>query len=101
MNPLATSGGSSRRFTGSGWGTSPTVARPVFQDAAGVNGPSILYDQGLGRYLLTVAHGDNGGHLGVFEAASLPGPWHTVEYEDRWLGMTGGSYLGARFPARW
>ena len=37
----------------------------------------------------------------MFESKSVTGPWYTVEYEDRWLGVTGGDFLGARFPARW
>ena len=88
-------------FAGSSWSASPAAARPVFQDRAGTNGPSILYNPALGRYLLTVGHGPHGGHLGVFEAQSPTGPWRTVEYEDRWLGITGGDYLGVRFPSRW
>jgi hypothetical protein len=88
-------------FGGSSWSPSPAAARPVFEDRAGANGPSILYDAALGRYLLTLAHGNGGGRLGVFEATSPTGPWRTVAYEDRWLGMTGGDYLGVRFPSRW
>jgi len=37
----------------------------------------------------------------MFEAASLTGPWFTVEYEDHWLGVSGGDFLGARLPSRW
>src|SRR4051812_19524102 len=88
-------------YNGSSWGTSPGAARPVFADAAGTNGPSILYDEGLRRYILTLAHGANCGRFGMFEAASLTGPWFTVEYEDHWLGVSGGDFLGAQLPSRW
>jgi hypothetical protein len=88
-------------FTGSSWSTSPAAAHPIFEDSAGANGPSILYNASLHRYILTLAHGANCGHFGMFEAASVTGPWYTVEYEDRWLGVGGGDFLGARLPARW
>jgi hypothetical protein len=88
-------------YNGSSWGTSPGAARPVFADPAGTNGASILYDAGLRRYILTLAHGANCGRFGMFEAASLTGPWFTVEYEDHWLGVSGGDFLGARLPSRW
>jgi hypothetical protein len=88
-------------YAGSSWSPSPGAARPVFADPAGTNGASILYNAGLHRYILTLAHGANCGHFGMFEAASLTGPWYTVEYEDRWLGVSGGDFLGARLPSRW
>ena len=83
-------------YNGSSWGASPGAAHPVFADPAGTNGASILYDAGLRRYILTLAHGANCGRFGMFEAASLTGPWFTVEYEDHWLGVSGGDFLGAR-----
>jgi hypothetical protein len=69
-----------------------------------VDGPQIVYDAGIGRYLLTVAHGggnDDGGRIGVFEAAAPCGSWRTVAYEERWLGIRGGAYLGIELPTRW
>jgi hypothetical protein len=87
---------------GAVWSASPGAAVPVFEDPAGVDGPEIVWDAGLGRFLLTAGHGGGGGgEIGVFEGPSLWGPWGTVDYEDRWLGMTGGEFLGLRFPPVW
>ena len=73
---------------------------PVFVDRRGVDGPQIAYDAGIGCYLLTVAHG-GGGRIGVFEAAAPWGSWRTVAYENGWLGIAGGEYLGIELPTRW
>src|SRR5689334_25325427 len=78
------------------WSASPGAAKPVFADPNGVDGSELAYDAGLGRYLLTVAHGTDGrdgGELGVFEGPQPWGPWATVDYEDRWLGIPGGFFL--------
>ena len=65
-----------------------------------MDGPEVAWDAGLGRFLLTAGHG-GGGRIGVFEGPTMWGPWATVDYEDRWLGMTGGEFLGLRFPPVW
>ena len=83
------------------WSSSNSAATPVFTDRGGVNDPSITYDRALGRYLLLVGHGADAGHLGLFEGDEPWGPWRTVDYEDRGLGMTGGDYLGVQFPSAW
>ena len=75
-------------------GRRPGSAVPVFADPAGAEGPALVWDAGLGRYLLTAGHG-GGGTLGLFEAQALWGPWSTIGYEARWLGMRGGDYLGS------
>jgi hypothetical protein len=61
----------------------------------------MVYDRALGRYLLSLGHGAEAGHLGLFEGPEPWGPWATVEYEDRWLGIGGGGYLGVQFPSAW
>jgi hypothetical protein len=82
------------------WDDDQGSAVPVFADPAGAGGPALVWDAGLGRYLLTAGHG-GGGTLGLFEAPALWGPWSTIDYEARWLGMRGGDYLGVRFPSAW
>jgi hypothetical protein len=82
------------------WGGNPAAARPVFVDRNGAEGARAVWDAGLGRYLLTVAH-STGGRIGVFEGPHTWGPWGTFDYEDRWLGMSGGDFLGVRFPTDW
>jgi hypothetical protein len=66
-----------------------------------VSGAAIVYDAGLRRYILTAGHGGDAGNLGVFEAAEPWGSWSTVDYEDRWLGINSGEYLGVRLPMAW
>jgi hypothetical protein len=87
------------------WVAVSDSARPIFTDPNGIDGPEMVYDAALGRYLLTVAHGadpDNDfGRLGLFEARQSWGPWRTVEYEDAWLGIAGGSFLGLGLPTVW
>ena len=85
----------------------PTVrsgASAIFIDPNGVDGPQIAYDPGVGRYLLTIAHGHDGadgGRIGVFEAREPWGPWRTVEYEDGWLGIRGRHLSRDHLPTRW
>ena len=31
----------------------------------------------------------------------MAGPWRTVDYQDRWLGMSDGDFLGVQFPTKW
>ena len=91
-----------RYLAGGGtWTADSALARPVFRDPNGVNGPVLTYDKGLGLFLLTVGHGADAGHLGVFASPSPAGPWRTVDYQGRWLGMRGGDYLGVQFPVPW
>ena len=81
------------------WDANQASAVPVFADPAGAEGPALVWDAGLGRFLLTAGHG--GGTFGLFEGPTPWGPWSTVDYESRWLGMRGGDYLGVRFPSAW
>lgn len=89
-----------------GWSQSPAAATPVFVDPNGVDTPDLVYDAGIGRFLLTAAHGregSDGGRVGVFEGPEPWGPWWTIDYRDGWLGIkpAGSSQLGQRFPSVW
>lgn len=69
---------------------------PVFSDEAGCFRPDMVYNPGLGRFLLTTGspYGDwewwdnenphRGPHLGVFDAPNPWGPWTTVAYVEDW-----------------
>src|SRR4051794_36004339 len=83
------------------WSPNRTAATPVFTDGNGIRGATITYDAGLGRYILTIGHGNDAGNLGIFEAAEPWGSWSTVDYEGRWLGINSGEYLGVRPPTGW
>ena len=85
----------------SSWTGNPTAARPIFDDPHGAQGPVVTYDRGLHLYLMTVGHGTGSGGLGVFAAPTPMGPWKTVEYDNRWLNIGNGEYLGLRFPGKW
>ena len=37
----------------------------------------------------------------MFEGPEPWGPWRTVEYEERWLGIRGGSFLGLHLASAW
>ena len=87
--------------TSPAWSASRSGAVPVFTDANGVSGASIVYDAAIHRYVLTLGHGSDAGNLGIFEAPEPWGPWSTVAYEDRWLGINSGEYLGVRMPSAW
>lgn len=83
------------------WSRRRADARPVFVDRnGGADGPELVWDGGLGRFLLTVAHG-HAGQVGVFEARHPWGPWATIAYDDRWLNIGRGEFLGLRFPVAW
>ena len=71
-----------------------------------MDAPDLVYDAGIGRFLLTVAHGregSDGGRVGVFDGPEPWGPWGTIDYRDGWLGIkpAGSSQLGMRLPSVW
>jgi hypothetical protein len=83
------------------WNEDFTLARPIFSDANGVAPAGMVYDAGLGRFLLTCFH-TGPGQLGVFEAQQPWGPWSTVAYHDHWGGMgMAGEGLTCEFPQKW
>ena len=75
------------------WGGNPTAARPVFVDRNGAEGARAVWDAGLGRYLLTVAH-STGGRIGVFE-----GPHRGAPGAPSTTRIAGSGCPGATFSA--
>jgi hypothetical protein len=89
------------------WTSDMTQRRPVFSDpnlVHEVNGAlkaSVIYNPGIGRFLLSVPHGGVG-RLGFFDAPDPWGPWSTVVYYDDW-GQFGSRPEGLlyTFPTKW
>jgi len=74
------------------WTSDIQQRQPVFSDSNGVGIPSVSYNPGINRYLLTMAHGPNADgvrKLGLFDAPEPWGPWTTVEYNNNWGGYSG------------
>jgi hypothetical protein len=83
------------------WNREFMSARSIFSDANGVAPGGMVYDPGLGCFLLTCFH-TGPGQLGVFEARQPWGPWSTIAYYDNWGGMgTIGEGLTCEFPQKW
>jgi hypothetical protein len=83
------------------WSQEFTAARPIFADTNGVAVGGMVYDPGLGRYLLTAYH-TGPAQLGVFEAQQPWGPWSTIAYYSDWGRMgTEGEGLTCEFPEKW
>lgn len=103
--------GASHRGHEPHWTAQEEVAVPVFEDANNVAGPSVVYDQGIGRYLLTAGHYASGnendstaGQVGLFESPHPWGPWRTVGYYEDWGHLnaaTRGDFLSLRLPSKW
>ena len=91
--------------TAPAWSPNRSAARAIFTNDAGIQRPSITYVPGLGHYLLAVAHSlvvnPSSDKMGLFEAENMYGPWKTVYYDDNFLGMPGGHFLGMNFPIKW
>jgi hypothetical protein len=82
------------------WTSDISRRRPVFNDPDGAGTRfGVVYNPGLQRYLLTIAH-DNGGGLGIFDGPEPWGPWTTVAYYTDWLGF-GYSPSYHIAPAKW
>jgi hypothetical protein len=83
------------------WNRDFSLARPIFTDANGADAGGMVYDPGLGCFLLTCFH-TGPGQLGIFEARQPWGPWSTVAYYANWGGMgTPGEGLTCEFPQKW
>lgn len=84
------------------WSTNIINRRPCFSDPNGVEGFTVIYNQPLGRYIATTAHG-NVARLGIFDAPQPWGPWTTIAYYDDWGGYPkhGGEALAYSFPTKW
>jgi hypothetical protein len=82
------------------WASGIAQRQPVFADPNGAGTRiGVVYNPGLNRYLMTIAH-DNQGGLGIFDAPEPWGPWTTVAYYDNWLGF-GYSPSYHIAPAKW
>ena len=83
------------------WHEEFALARPIFSDTNGVAPAGMVYNPGLGCFLLACFH-TGPGQLGVFEARQPWGPWATVAYYDNWGGMGEvGEGLTCEFPQKW
>jgi hypothetical protein len=83
------------------WTKQFTRAQPIFTDRNGAAAAGMVYDPGLGRYLLAAYH-VGPGQLGLFEAPQPWGPWSTVAYYSDWGEMAAeGEGLTCEFPQKW
>jgi hypothetical protein len=92
------------------WSGLELEARAIFFDANHVDSPEVVFDSGLHRYLMTVAHASESdrnstiGQVGLFESPHPWGPWATIGYYEDWAAAwpsAGGEYLGLHVPPKW
>jgi hypothetical protein len=88
------------------WTRSVQDRRPVFTDPFSSGSSAlghVVYNAGIKRYILTTARSRAAGNQGIYDAPEPWGPWTTVAFYERWLGMTAGSgsQLGVNFPTKW
>jgi hypothetical protein len=76
----------------------PDVARrgPVFRYPANCQRVDVVYNAGLGRYLMALGY-DHAGGWGLFDAPEPWGPWTTVLHREWDVPDT----HGYRLPAKW
>lgn len=83
------------------WTPESSQAQAIFADLNGVTSPSVVYNPGLKRFLLTCFH-TGPGQLGVFEGPTPWGPWTTIAYYENWGEMgVDGEGLNCGFPPKW
>lgn len=86
------------------WSPSQDEMFPIFRDENiseyKLNSFCVQYFKNLDRYLAVTSHGD-AGEIGFFDAQAPWGPWTTVVYYEKWLGMSGGIFLSMSFPEKW
>jgi CubicO group peptidase (beta-lactamase class C family) len=78
------------------WTADVTRRGPVFAYPANCNRVDVVYDAGIGRYLMALAY-DHAGGWGLFDAPEPWGPWTTVVHRQWDLAGT----HGYRLPAKW
>lgn len=74
------------------WTSDVNKRKPVFEDSQnGIMRTSVIYNQGIGRYILIAQHVTrfenlNGeqGYMGIYEAPEPWGPWSTILFEHPW-----------------
>ena len=79
------------------WSDDIRARAPVFSDPNGVNNTgltNVIYNAPLKRYILTSSHRPPQesvrtalGRLGIFDSPTPWGPWTTIAYHERWLGI--------------
>jgi len=90
------------------WTTNISQRAPVFTDpndtgAWGALHASVIYNDALNRYLLTIPHADNVAQWGIFDAPEPWGPWTTVAYYNDWgnFGSKNDEALLYYVPTKW
>jgi len=79
------------------WSRDISERKGVFNYKGRCRRLDVVYNPGLGRYLMALAFNAEGG-WGIFDAPEPWGPWTTAFYTDYWgLGRT----HGYRIPAKW
>jgi hypothetical protein len=71
------------------WSDNVSGRKPVFRDDQnGVMRTSVIYNKGIGRYILITQQVsrkyDEGGHIGIYEAPKPWGQWKTVLFANPW-----------------
>ncbi len=79
------------------WSADIAARRRTFRHDGRSERVDAVYNPALGRYLLVVGYGHEGG-WGIYDAPEPWGPWSTVFHTDYWgLGQT----HGYRLPSKW
>jgi hypothetical protein len=96
------------------WSSNIADRGPVYEFPGGSSRLDVVYNPGLGRYLMTMRGRDralagNPNHFSIYEAPEPWGPWTTVYYSETYYGEplpSGGDWHGGwdesqRFPSKW
>jgi hypothetical protein len=78
------------------WTADVTRRGAVFQYSANCQRVDVVYDAGIGRYLMALGY-DHAGGWGLFDAPEPWGPWTTVLHRQWDVAGT----HGYRLPAKW
>ncbi len=60
----------------------------------------LVWNEGLGRYILTMSNGDVEG-FSLFDAPNPGGPWYTIQYTTTWHGASTTDALQWVVPTKW
>ena len=96
------------------WSANIADRAPVFEFSGGSSRLDVVYNPGLGRYLMTMRGRDralagNPNHFSIYDAPEPWGPWTTVYYSETYYGdplpagseWHGGWDESQRFPSKW
>ena len=88
------------------WTANFEQRKPVFTDPGHCYRPEVVFNPGISKYLLLTATsgaprwaGTDEKYLGIFEASTPWGPWHTVKHVNGWGGDE--NRFQPRIPPRW